>query len=87
MGREAFLEGTRLKVWQIVDIYRAYGEDLARTATHLNENSKRIEAALQYAADYPDEIEAALAANNLDYADLKGKLPTLRLVEFDAASP
>jgi uncharacterized protein (DUF433 family) len=58
-GRQPFLQGTRLKVWQIVSIARDHGGHVARTAEHLSIPAVQVAAALTYAKAFPEEIEAA----------------------------
>src|ERR687887_152608 len=36
VGRQAYLQGTRLTVWQVVSLARTYGGDVAQTAAHLD---------------------------------------------------
>lgn len=62
-GRQACVLGTSLAVWEVALVARAYAGDAARTATHLAWPEARVRAALQYAAAFPDEIEAAIADN------------------------
>src|SRR5436305_881728 len=64
VGRQAYIQGTRVAVWQIVQAARSYGMDGARTAEHFRWPAARVQAALNYAAAYPDEIEAAIHDND-----------------------
>jgi uncharacterized protein (DUF433 family) len=86
-GREAFLKGTRLKVWQVVMVAREYDGDLARVADHFGKPVVQIQAALTYAAAYPDEIAAALADNDISETELRRLIPNLRVFEIDASAP
>ena len=87
VGRQAYLQGTRLKVWQIVSLTRVYGGDVARIAADLELPAVQVVAALRYAAAYPEEIEAAIADNECTAADLERLIPNLRVVQVDAAAP
>lgn len=92
VGREAYVQGTGLAVWEVVFVARSSGMDVARTAAHLEvpENKVQaalnyataypdeIQAALNYAAAYPDEIQAALEDNDKDFDELARMLPGLR---------
>ena len=76
VGRQAYIQGPRLAVWQVVSIARSYGTDVERTADHLEWSRFRVEAALNYATTYPNEIETALAENAAcDFESLKRLLP------------
>ena len=86
-GREAFLKGTRLKVWQVVMVARGHEGDLARVAEHVGKPVVQIQAALTYAAAYPDEMAAALADNDTSEAELRRLIPNLRVFEIDASAP
>ena len=77
--REAFLTGTRIKVWQVEELARVYDRDLAKVAEHLDEPVHRIEAAIAYAQAFPDEMETAIAGNSRSYEELKRILPNLKL--------
>jgi uncharacterized protein (DUF433 family) len=63
VGRQAYVLGRRVAVWQVVSIVRAYGGDVEAAARHLEWPIARVQAALAYAAAYPDEIEAAIEDN------------------------
>lgn len=68
VGRQAYVIGTSLAVWEVVLVARAFQLDAARTTEHLGWPMVRVQAALQYAAAYPEEIEAAL--EDYDATDL-----------------
>jgi hypothetical protein len=74
--RVAFLKG-RIEVWQVVMVVRRYVDDLAGAAAHLDLRPEQVQAALDYAAVYSDEIEAALADNREGPARLKRLFPRM----------
>jgi uncharacterized protein (DUF433 family) len=86
VGRQAYLKGMRLAVWQVVSVTRSLGGDTARAAAHLELPPVQVAAALRYAEAFPQEIEAAIADNARAPADLGRLIPGLELVEVDAAS-
>ncbi len=59
-GRQVYVQGTSLAVWEVIMVLRAYGDDRALTAEHLAWPLVRVQAAAQYAAAFADEIEAAI---------------------------
>jgi uncharacterized protein (DUF433 family) len=60
-GPEAFLKGTRLRVFWIVIMAQDYGGNLQKAAEHLGVPAAQVECALRYAEAYADEIRAAIA--------------------------
>jgi uncharacterized protein (DUF433 family) len=87
VGRQAYLKGTRLAVWQVVLLAGSFDGDVARTAAHLEIAPVAVQAALAYAAAYPAEVEAAIADNAHAAADLTRLIPSLEPVVVDAAAP
>ena len=76
VGRQAYVTGSRLAVWQVVSIVRSYGMDIEKAAHHLAWPRFRIEAALNYFGAHPEAIEAAIAENAAcDFESLKRALP------------
>lgn len=57
LGRLAHVEGTRTAVWLIVDLVRAQGGDIAKTARLHGWPETKVRAAVNYAAAFPQEIE------------------------------
>jgi uncharacterized protein (DUF433 family) len=84
VGRQAFLQGSRVPVWMVTRIARSYGSDLEKTAQHLCRPLLHIKAALSYAKAYPREIEAAIQDNDAaDFESLSRLLPAAEV--FDAS--
>src|SRR5690606_12205324 len=84
-GRQAYLKGSRLAVWQIISYLRAIDHDTARTAADLAIPPAWVQAALAYARAYPAEIDAAIADNAPDLDRLSRLIPGLEVVTVDAA--
>ena len=84
IGRQAYLRGTRLKIWMIADIHRAYDGDIAKTEEHLDVPRAQIEVALAYAATFPSEIDDAIAGNNRTADELRALIPNLKVFTVDA---
>lgn len=87
VGRQAYLKGSRLAVWQVAVLASSFGEDANRLAAHLEIPPVVVSAALAYAAAYRGEIDAVIADQPLAPAGLAGLLPNLEVVEVDAAAP
>jgi uncharacterized protein (DUF433 family) len=77
-GREAFLQTTGLAIWEIVMIGRGYKMNVDAIADHLQLPDVRIEAALNYYAAYPEDIQLALDdLASYDFEKLKRMLPDI----------
>jgi hypothetical protein len=59
-GRVAYLTGTRWPVWLIVELVKDYSGNLEAAAKHVNRPSALVQMVLDYAAAYPEEIDADL---------------------------
>lgn len=59
-GRVACLAGTRWPVWLIVELVRDYSGKVEAAAEHMNRPPALVQMALDYAAAYPEEIDADL---------------------------
>ena len=79
VGRQAYVIGSSLAVWEVVMVARAYGGDEQRTAEHLGWPAAKVKAALHYAAAYPAEIADALADNQAGAEELSRRLPSLEI--------
>jgi len=49
VGRQAYLQGSTLAVWEVVWISRSYKGDVLKTADHLEMSPLKVQAALNYA--------------------------------------
>ena len=87
VGRQAYLQGTRLPVWQVVWLARSFGGDLARTAAYLELPVAQVAAAMRYAEVYAEEVEAALADSARARDELENRVPAVATYEVDAPSP
>jgi uncharacterized protein (DUF433 family) len=78
VGRQACVKGSRLAVWQVVSLIRSYGGSLAKTAAHLDWPAVKVQAALNYAKAFPEEIEHALQdSHSHDFEGLTQLLPQI----------
>jgi len=75
-GRQAYVQGSTLAVWEVVLLFRSYAQDVAAVATHLRWPTAKAQAALNYAESFPDEIQEALAESEaVDFTSLRRMLP------------
>jgi uncharacterized protein (DUF433 family) len=56
-GREAYVPGQRVAVWEVVDVYRE-AKSISRTADHFGWPDYLVKCALAYAKQNADEIAA-----------------------------
>ena len=82
VGRQAYLSGSSLAVWEVIQVARAFELDPDRTAAHLDWPRYRVQAALNYASAFPDEIDTAIADNEaMGWHDLSRMLPQAELFQ------
>lgn len=75
-GRQACIQGSSLAVWEIMMLARDYKNDSAKVAKHLHWPEAKVQAAFNYAAAFPEEIDNAIAENDaMDFAALSRMLP------------
>ena len=56
-GREAYILGQRVAVWEVGDVYRE-AKSISRTADHFGWPDYLVKCALAYAKQYAPEVEA-----------------------------
>ena len=83
-GREAYLRGTRLKVWHLRWSTNFDDEDIPRIASDFIVSPKTVADAFAYGRRYADEIEASLAENRHIADKIEQYIPGVRIFEIDA---
>lgn len=74
--RRAWVIGTALDVWQIVDAHRDVGS-IERLADGGAASERQIRLALAYHERFPEEIDAAIAENRRPLASLREEFPAI----------
>lgn len=75
-GRQACLQGSTLAVWEIMLLVDSYRKDVSAVAKHLKWPEAKVQAAVNYAAAFPQEISEAIAENEMtDFEALRRMLP------------
>lgn len=75
-GRQAYLQSSSLAVWEVLLIVQSYKADVAAAAKHLGWPEAKIQAAVNYARAFPEEIDGALAENEaMSFEALQRMLP------------
>jgi hypothetical protein len=83
LGRQAYLQGSSLAVWEVVLLCRGYKNDLQAVAKHLRWPLAKVQAAVSYAEAFANEIDEATAEQEaLSFTSIKRMLP--QAVEFVA---
>jgi hypothetical protein len=82
-GRQAYIQGSSLAVWEIMLLIRSYKGKVAAVAAHLAWPTAKVQAAVHYAEAFPQEVNDALAENDAtDFDTLKHMLP--QAAEFNS---
>ena len=76
VGRQAYVKGSGLAVWEVKMVARSYKYDVAKTAKHLNWPDWWVKAAFNYWEAFRKEIDTALKENDeMDFDAIKRMLP------------
>ncbi len=85
-GRQAYIQGSTLAVWEIMLLVRSYKGNVSAVARHLRWPEAKVRAAVNYAEVFPEEIEEATSENDsADFDTLKRMLP--QATEFFSTKP
>jgi hypothetical protein len=80
--RRAWVMGTALDVWQIVDAHRDIGS-IERMAEGGSADARQIRLALDYHERFPEEIDAAIADNRRPIEQLEEEFPFITVSRVD----
>jgi len=80
--RRAWVIGTALDVWQIVDAHRDIGS-IERMAEGGSANEHQIRLALDYYEMFPEQIDAAVADNRRPIEQLEKEFPFITVSRVD----
>jgi|LakMenE01Jun11ns_1017448.scaffolds.fasta_scaffold9863780_3 uncharacterized protein (DUF433 family) len=67
--RRAFLRGTGLEVWEMIDAVKGNDGDVAAAAEATGRSLAQVEAAIAYYGAYPDDIDDLVEANERAYQE------------------
>jgi hypothetical protein len=88
LGRQAYLQGSRLAVSMVAKTVRAFGGDIGATAAHLQRSAVQFQAALNYAKAFPREIDDAIRDDDsYDFDKVSRMLPQARLFNASPKKP
>lgn len=75
-GRQAYIQGSSLAVWEVMLVVGSYKADLSAVARHLKWPEAKVQAAINYAKAFPEETERALSENTAsDFEAVRRMLP------------
>jgi hypothetical protein len=80
--RRAWVIGTALDVWQIVDAYRDIGS-IESMVEGGSASERHIRLALDYYKRFPEEIDAAIAENRRPIEQLEEEFPFIEVSRID----
>jgi hypothetical protein len=80
--RRAWVIGTALDVWQIVDAHRDVGS-IESMAAGGSANERQVRLALDYYKLFPEEIDAAVADNRRPMEQLEEEFPFIAVSRVD----
>jgi hypothetical protein len=80
--RRAWVIGTSLDVWQIVDAYRDIGS-VESMVEGGSANERQLRLALDYYERFPEEIDAAIAENHRPIEQLEEEFPFIEVSRID----
>src|ERR1700691_2318391 len=79
--RRAWMMGTGLDVWQVVDVYNDVGS-VERMVEGLSIDQRQIQLALDYYKMFPEEIDAAIAENRRPIEQLEEEYPSIPVLRI-----
>ncbi|HZO88689.1 MAG TPA: hypothetical protein VFB38_10160 [Chthonomonadaceae bacterium] len=82
IGRQPVVKQSGMAVWEFVMVARGFDMDAERTAAYLQCPVENVKAALNYYEAFREEIDQALADNNMGEERLKRRFPNLRVFTF-----
>lgn len=86
-GRQAYIQGSSLAVWEVMLLVHSYKADVSGVSRHLKWPESKVQAAINYAKAFPEEIESALSENAAtDFEALKRMLPQAAKFSFASAA-
>lgn len=82
-NRRAWVIGTALDVWEIIQALEDFGWSVARMASESDLEERQIEIAVAYHKEYPEEIDRAVAENRRPIEELRKLYPSIDVLIAD----
>lgn len=78
LGRQAYMKGSNLAVWEVILIAQDHAMDAERVAAYFRRSRAWVQAAFNYYAAFRDEIEPVIEDNrSMTFEKLQRLLPHL----------
>ncbi len=82
-NRRAWLMGTSLDVWQAVEAYKDFDEDLERAVAETDLTAREMWTAVTYYERFPEEIDDFIALNRRSLAELRAEYPQADVIAVE----
>lgn len=82
-NRRAWLMGTSLDVWQVIDAYKDLDESVERVIAETELTEPALRTALAYYRRFPQEIDDFIALNRRPLAHLRAEYPHADIVQVE----
>lgn len=79
-SRRAWVLGTSLDVWEIVQVFKDYKADGGRMLAETTLAPRQLRMALAYYREFGDEIDEAIAANRRSTSQIEAEYPFLEVM-------
>jgi uncharacterized protein (DUF433 family) len=74
-NRRAWLIGTGMDVWQVVEGYKDFDEDFERTVAETDLTARELRTAVSYYGRFPQEIDDFISLDRRSLAELRTEYP------------
>ena len=81
--RRAWLIGTSLDVWQVIEAYQDFASDSDRLVAETDVSERELRTALSYYERFPEEVDSFIALNRRPLAELQAEHPQADLIPID----
>ena len=81
--RRAWLIGTSLDVWQVIEAYQDFGNSSERMLAETDLGQRELRTALRYYERFAEEIDAFIALNRRPLADLRAEHPHADVISVE----
>lgn len=81
--RRAWLIGTALDVWQVVEAYKDFDEDFDRTIAETDLTERALRTALGYHRRFPEEIDELIAMDRRSLEELLEEYPHADVISVE----
>jgi uncharacterized protein (DUF433 family) len=81
--RRAWVIGSSLDVWQVVEAYQDFDNSAERMLAETDLGERELRTALRYYQRFPEEIDAFIALNRRSLADLRAEHPHADVISVE----